>query len=114
VIMGMAVVEAIHRVEQVYLPMVVSQHGVAVREADTPSSMVAWVVEYFLNQTLSEVLAEAVQPMGVVVSAVEAVADTPAAQDQIIIVTAAAAAVPTTQALTSTTWLATITVMAWS
>ena len=106
--------EAIHRVEQVYLPMVVTQHGVAVQEADTPSSMVEWVVVYFLNQTLSEVLVEAVQPMGVVVSAVEAVAGTPAAQDQIIIVIVAAAAVPTTQAPTSTTWVATTTVMAWS
>ena len=106
--------EAIHRVEQVYLPMVVTQHGVAVQEADTPSSMVEWVVVYFLNQTLSEVLVEAVQPMGVVASAVEAVADTPAAQDQIIIATAVVAAVPTTQASTSTTWVATTTVMAWS
>ena len=112
--MGMAVKKAIHRVEQVCLPMVVTQHGVAVQEADTPSSMVEWVVVYFLNQTLSEVLVEAVQPMGVVVSAVEAVAGTPAAQDQIIIVIVAAAAVPTTQAPTSTTWVATTTVMAWS
>jgi hypothetical protein len=41
--MGMAVVEAIHRVEQVYLLMVVTQHGVAVQEADMLSSMVEWV-----------------------------------------------------------------------
>jgi hypothetical protein len=61
-----------------------------------------------------EVLVEAVQLMGVVVSAVEAVADTLAAQDQIILVTAVAAAVPITQAPTSIMWVATTTVMAWS
>jgi hypothetical protein len=44
VIMGMVVVEVIHLVEQVYLPMVVTQIGAVVKEADTHSLMAEWVV----------------------------------------------------------------------